>query len=106
MNSRQRIVKQIAGEEIYRPPALGGWNLGVRNLAELAGLGVEEYLRNPMAGVVRANHALGVDGMVPPIVPTDLDSIRAGKLEEKDFAGIEPEALLRRARAIPDSEAA
>ncbi len=85
---------------------IGGWNLGVRNLAALAGITVAEYQRDPVRGVVRANQALGVDAVVPPIVPTDLDSIRDGKLEEKDFTGMEPEALVERAAQIPDSEAA
>ncbi|OPZ85867.1 MAG: Uroporphyrinogen decarboxylase (URO-D) [bacterium ADurb.Bin429] len=42
--------------------------------------------------------------MVPPIVPRELDSIRAGSLQEEGFTEVEPEAILERAEAIPDSE--
>ncbi len=55
MTRREQRLAQIRGEEVDRVPIVGGWSLGVKNLAELAGLSVEEYLRDPMAGVVRAN---------------------------------------------------
>jgi len=83
---------------------LGGWNLGVRNLAAIAGIGIEEYLRDPEQGVMRANRALDVDGMVPPTVPRDLASIRAGHVEESSFAGVEPEVLQQRGERVPDTE--
>ena len=83
---------------------LGGWNLGVSNVARLGGTSVEQYLRDPLAGVMRANGALDVDGMVPPIVPRDVNSIRDGQLEQEKFADVEPEALQQRGLAIPDTE--
>lgn len=106
MHSKQRLLNQIRGRDVDRIPMVGGWNLGVRNVAELAGLGVDDYLRDPLGGVIRANLQLGVDAVVPPIVPQDVDAIRAGALEESHFAAVEPEALQQRAEAIPDSPAA
>ena len=106
MTPRERIVRQIAGEPVDRIPMLGGWIDGARNLAALAGIGVEEYLRDPWAGVMKANRALRVDGMVPPIVPQTLDEMRSGSLQEANFAHVEPEALLQRAERIPDTEKA
>ncbi len=106
MTHKDRIRHQIAGEPLDRIPIIGGWSLGVRNVAALGGMSVEEYLRDPFNNVIRANRRQGVDGMVPPIVPVDLDSIRDGKLQEETFAGVEPEALLERAEAIPATEEA
>jgi hypothetical protein len=103
MTHRERMLAHLRGEAVDRVPAVGGWNLGVRNVAALAGMSVDDYARDPLAGVMAANRRLGVDGMVPPIVPVDLDSIRAGQLQEETFAEVEPEALLQRAEAIPDS---
>src|SRR5450759_5312572 len=100
VDHRQRILNQINGGELDRVPMLGGWNLGVRNLAAIAGISVEEYLRDPEHGVMRANRALDVDGMVPPIVPVDLESIRAGQLQESTFAGVEPEVLQKRGAEV------
>lgn len=105
MTHKERILAQIAGREIDRVPMIGGWSLGVRNVAALGGLSVEEYLADPFANVIAANRRLGMDGMCPPIVPQDLASIRGGSLQEENFAEVEPEALLARAEAIPDSEA-
>ncbi len=104
MTRKQRMANQIRGEEIDRVPMIGGWNLGVRNLAALAGISVEEYLKDPMNGVVRANQRLDVDACVPPIIPRDINSVRDGQLEEKNFTNVEPEALQERAGKIPDSE--
>lgn len=104
MTRRQRILNQINGDTPDRVPMLGGWNLGVRNMAEIAGISVEEYLRDPESGVIRANRKLDVDGMVPPIIPRDLESIRQGNLEERTFAEVEPEALQQRGAAIPEME--
>lgn len=105
LTSKQRLLNQARGEEVDRVPMLGGWNLGVRNLAELAGLGVGEYLADPMRGVVRANRALGADAVVPPVVPREIDAIRASSVQESSFEGVEPEALRARADGIPETEA-
>ena len=64
---------------------IGGWNEGARNLANLAGISVEEYLANPVAGVVRANKCLGVDGMVGMMAPTTVEEIRSGHCQESVF---------------------
>jgi hypothetical protein len=77
----------------------------VRNLAQLASISTDEYLADPMTGVVRANKALGVDGMIAPAVPTSLEQIRTGSVQESHFANIEPEALVARADSLPDREA-
>jgi hypothetical protein len=104
LSRKQRLLNQINSAEVDRIPMIGGWNLGVRNLASIAGISVAEYLRDPLQGVVQANIALGVDAVVSPIIPTDVDSIRDGQLEEKDFSGREPEELQERAAKIPDTE--
>ena len=78
--------------------------LGVPVLAKIAGLSIEEYLANPLTGTLRANHALQVDGMVQPVIPSRLDEIRTGLVQQEKFAGIEPEALVAAANGMPDSE--
>ena len=106
MTAKERICRAARGLEVDRVPSIGGWNNGVRNLAALAGISVEDYLANPAAGVVRANKMLGVDAMITPAVPKTLDEIRTGHLTESAFAGVEPEAVLDFANSLPDSESA
>ena len=104
MTSKERLVRQARGQEVDRVPSIGGWIGGLANLAQLASISVEEYFANPLGTVVKAHQALGVDGMVPPVVPERLDQIRTGAVLESRYAGIEPEALRQRADSIPDSE--
>ena len=104
LTRKQRILRQARGQEVDRIPSLGGWMLGVPVLAKIAGLSIEEYLANPLTGTLRANHALQVDGMVQPVIPSRLDEIRTGLVQQEKFAGIEPEALVAAANGMPDSE--
>ena len=104
LSKKERLIRQARGQEIDRVPTLGGWIGGVRVLADLAGISTDEYLADPLRGVVKANLALDVDGMIQPVVPRSLDQIRTGSVVEATFAGIEPEALLARADSLPDSE--
>jgi len=103
MTHKERILAQLAGREIDRVPMVGGWSLGVRNVAALGGMTVDDYLTDPFTHVIAANRRQGMDGMVPPIVPRELSSIRAGSLQEETFNDVEPEALLRYAEDIPDT---
>lgn len=104
-DAKERISRCIRGEENDSIPSIGGWINGVRNVAELAGCGIRDYMADPMGGVVKANLALGVDGMIMPAVPRDLDEIVSGSAApESAHAGVEPEALLEAAERIPDSE--
>ena len=104
LTSKERLVRQARGQEIDRIPSIGGWMNGPRNLAQLAGISVEEYLADPMACVIRTNKALDVDAMVAPAVPQTIDEIRTGSVTESHFANIEPEALEQYANTLPDSE--
>jgi len=104
MDSKQRLVSQTLNQTADRVPTIGGWILGATNLATLGGTTVEEYLSDPLAGVVRAHRYLRVDGIVSPVITTEADQIRAGLVEESAFEGIEPEALLEAAERLPDSE--
>ncbi len=104
LSKKERLRRQARGQEIDRVPSLAGWIGGVRVLSDLAGISTDEYLANPLAGVVKAGLALDADGMVQPAIPTQLDQIRTGSVEESHYAGIEPEALLDRANSLPDSE--
>jgi hypothetical protein len=104
LTRKERLTRQARGQEIDRVPSLGGWMLGVPVLAQIGGLTISEYLANPLAGTLRANHALQVDGMVQPVIPSRLDQIRTGLVQEEQFAGIEPEALLAAAERMPDTD--
>ncbi len=101
MTHKERIQRQLAGEPVDRIPMIGGWNMGVRNLAQIGGISVEQYLADPVAGVLQANRRLRVDGVVPYIIPREVSDIRTGSLQEANFAAAEPEALLERAEQIP-----
>ena len=104
LTRKERLKRQARGLEVDRVPSLGGWMLGVKNLAYIAGISDDEFLANPEAGMVKANLALEVDGMVQPVIPRRLDEMRTGSVEEAKFAGIEPEAILERANSYPDAE--
>jgi hypothetical protein len=71
----------------------------------LGGITAEEYLADPFRGFLLANRALGVDGLVVPLIPTEPEAIRAAHLTEDDFSTVPPEALLERAEKLPDREA-
>ncbi len=104
LSKKERLIRQTRGQEVDCVPTLGGWIGGVRNLAALAGISTDEYLANPIQGVVRASLVLDVDGMIQPAVHTELEQIRTGLVEQANFAGIQPEAILQRAEALPDNE--
>jgi len=105
MTGKERIMRQIAGEEVDRIPLVGGWNLGLGNVAALAELSIPEYLSDPLGGVIKANLDLGVDAVATLVVPLEPAEIRTGSIEEHNFSEVEPEALLNRAMTIPDDEA-
>lgn len=105
LTSKERLIRQARGQEVDSIPSIGGWMNGAENLAEIAGISIKEYLSNPAAGVVKANIALGVDGMVSPIVPDNVKAIRnGGAVLDSDHLGVEPEALVEMADSLPDSE--
>ncbi|QHI70720.1 uroporphyrinogen decarboxylase/cobalamine-independent methonine synthase family protein [Tichowtungia aerotolerans] len=106
MTSKERIFRQLAGEPVDHIPLIGGWALGARNIAEIAGISIEDYQTDPLGGVLAANHALCCDGLVPPAIPdpANLDENHQGEVREEEFAHIEPEALLEYAEQIPDTE--
>jgi len=105
LSKKERLLRQVKGQEIDQVPTLGGWIGGARNLAQIAGIPVKQYLADPLKGAIRAYQALDVDGMIGINVPTSLEQIRtANPVLDAEFAGTPPEALLERANALPDSE--
>jgi len=106
MMPRERIVNQILGREVDRIPALGGWFHGPRNLARLAAMGLDEYLADPFGNLIKANRALGVDGMlISLIVPSTADEVRSGgAVMERDHTEHTPEDLERRGGEVPGTE--
>lgn len=104
MTHRDRVIRQIRGEEVDHIPLMGGWFHGVDNLATLAGLSIENYLADPVANLIKANRVLPVDCMVPPIVPTERDQVRTGHVLDETHTEYEPESLKQDAEALPDTE--
>lgn len=104
LTKKERLVRQARGLEIDRVPTLGGWIGGARNLAQIAGIGLGAYLADPEGGAIRAYRALDVDGMIQLVIPQSAEQIRTEAILDADYAGIEPEALLRRANSLPDGE--
>jgi len=105
LSRKERLRRQIRGQEVDRIPSLGGWIGGVRNLAQLAGISTDQYLADPLAGVIKANLALGVDGLIQPVIPRELEQVRTGYVLESRFERVEPEDLVKKADSLPDSEA-
>ena len=104
LTKKERLTRQAKGQEIDRVPTLGGWIGGARNLSAIAGISPEDYLADPLRGVIKANLALDVDGMIAPAVPQTLAEIRTSSVLDSSFPGVEPEALLAKAESIPDGE--
>ncbi|MEI6085516.1 MAG: hypothetical protein WCS70_14625 [Verrucomicrobiota bacterium] len=104
LTSKERLLRQVRGQEVDEVPTIGGWIGGARVLADLAGISPEQYVAAPFRGMLRAHKALGVDAMVTPVYPTALDQVRTGHVTEAEHTGVEPEALLDRANSLPDSE--
>lgn len=105
LNSKERIARCARGEETDGIPSIGGWINGVEKIACIAGLSIKEYMTDPLGAVVKANLALGADGMVMPVVPRSTEEIRSGNAApESRHAGIEPEALLEKAEQLPENE--
>ncbi|MBI5723562.1 MAG: hypothetical protein HZA50_06360 [Planctomycetes bacterium] len=104
LTGKERLKRAARRQEVDRIPSIGGWMNGVKNLAELAGICIDRYLADPPAGVVLANKALNVDGMVSPVVPTDVGQIRTGAVEESSFDSVEPEDIVKFADSLPDGE--
>jgi len=101
--NKEIITDVLKGREVDVPPIIGGWSLGVKNMAMFAKLSIEDYLKDPESSVFLANKNLKVNGMTPPIIPQDIDSIRSGELQEETF-DYEPEVILERAEKIADSK--
>jgi hypothetical protein len=104
LTHKERILRQITGLDIDQIPSLGGWIGGARNLASIAEISLEAYLADPYQGMLLAHHKLDVDGMIQPIYHTSSTQVRSGHVQEADFQGIEPEALVEYANTLPDSE--
>lgn len=104
MNSKRRLTHQALGRDVDHVPSIGGWIGGAEVLANLAGISLEAYLADPYHSAIRANKAMGVDGMVGLIYHQHADQIRVGSVEEQRFVGIEPEAILAYAATLPDTE--
>ena len=104
MTHKDRVARQIRGEEVDHVPLMGGWFHGVDNLAALAGVSVEGYLVDPVKSVLKANRALAVDCMIPPIVPAERDQVRTGHVLDADRTEFEPERLKEDAERLPDRD--
>lgn len=104
LSSRERLERALRFDEVDRIPTIGGWIGGVKVLSDLAEISTADYLKDPLGGVVRAHLNLGVDGMISPVVPTRLDQIRTGLVEESRFEGVEPEDLVIAANQAPSDD--
>ena len=105
MSNKERITNQLMGREIDRIPLLGGWFFGENNLAELAGMTVNDYLAKPAENLILANRALNIDGLIStPIIPDSRNQIRAARVVFQEEVNLEPEALKDVADIIPDSD--
>ncbi len=104
ISKKERLLRQIRGQEVDFIPTIGGWIGGARQLASIAGISINEYLADPYRGMIRAHQALDVDGMIQPTYHTSLDQVRSGLVQEADFFGIEPEKILQYAESLPDNE--
>lgn len=105
LSKKERLIRQVKGQEIDKVPSIGGWIGGAVNLAEVAGISIEKYLSDPRSGVLKAYQSLGVDGLlVDPIVTKTVEEIRTGSVTDEHFKQIEPEAVVTKADSYPDSE--
>ncbi|MDZ4742900.1 MAG: hypothetical protein SGI98_05710 [Verrucomicrobiota bacterium] len=105
MTRKERILAQLNEEPVDRIPMFGGWNLGASNIAQIAGMPLDIFMKDAFAGVVEANLRLGVDAIVfTAIIPHSEEEMRQGSVEEHNFEHFMPEDLLERAEKIPNTE--
>jgi hypothetical protein len=104
LTRKERILRQIRGQEVDQIPSLGGWIGGAYQLAAIAGISIDRYLKDPYRGMILAHQVLNVDGMIQPVYHTDIHQMRTGHVQESSFSGIEPEAICDYANQLPDSE--
>ena len=105
MKPNERVRRVAMGLEADRVPTIAGWIGGARALAELAGIGVDQYVADPLAGAVAGTQALQADAIVVPVVPQCADQVRTQAILEESFSSGEPEDLVRYAQTLPDSDA-
>jgi hypothetical protein len=103
MNNRERLQTAFRLEQPDRPPILGGW-LAAPNLVQaLTGCSPVEFYANPRAWDIRAEQALGSDGMVDMVVPAPGDDYRIvdhNTLERR--AAYTLDSMLAEIQSLPD----
>lgn len=104
LSPQERLTRALSFQEVDRIPTIGGWIGGARVLAEIAGCTPEQYLEDPAGSAAAAHRALGVDGIISPIVPAALDQVRTGAVLDSEHEGVEPEDLVDYAEGLPDPE--
>jgi len=110
VTKRERIETTLAFEQPDRVPLLGGWLLGDELQQAIAGVGAEEYWRDPARYVVATERALGVDAMIALRVPRWPGEYRGEEskelFEQYKTKYQSPEDVLTFVRALPSPDEA
>lgn len=106
MDSRTRLTTAFDLLLPDRPPILGGWLAAPKTVQTLTGCSQDEYWHDPTEWTVKAEKALGSDGMITVIVPLDRSDFRimdAHTLEERaHYQNLD--MVLAEIAALPDPE--
>lgn len=93
MDHFTRLKKTFALEKADRLPILGGWLAAPEHVQILAGCTADEYWADPLQWSVRAERALGSDGLVDIFVP----------VERGEYRCVNPHVLEERAQYTVES---
>ncbi len=76
MNSRQRLTTAFDLAQADRPPILGGWLAAPSHIQTLTGCSDDDYWADPEQWTIRAEAALGTDGLIHLFVPVSRGEYR------------------------------
>lgn len=105
MDKQTRIAQAFDLIQPDRPPILGGWLAAPEHIQALTGCSPEEYWDDPWSWGVKAEHALGSDGVVTIFTPVSRGAYRCvdGRVLEERAAYTE-ERMLAEIEAMPEPE--
>ena len=106
MTPRQRLDTVFAGHEADKTPVLGGWIACPQHICSIAGVGREEYWRDPVKVSIEAYRILGTDGLIDIFVPHKEDDFRCVDASSYAHANtdLSLEDTINRIDAMPSAE--
>jgi hypothetical protein len=105
MDKKTRLMRAFALQSTDRPPILGGWLAAPEYVQRLAGCSEDEYWADPFHWGIKAEHALGSDGVIGIFTPIHRGEFRCvdGQVIERR-AAYTIESVLAEIAAYPEPD--